>query len=88
MIKKLLQLFRKVEKSVVKRATHPIEKIGALTRQRIEDFYMCGRMLIQYRYWCSCGTELTEGPCGGLAVNAVCEKCRVNYGCLTGFFQH
>jgi len=41
--------------------------------------------LKQYRYWCKCGTELTDGPTGGCAINAVCEKCRINYGCLPGY---
>ena len=44
--------------------------------------------LHQYKYWCSCGTELTDGPTGGCAVNAVCEHCRVNYGCLPGYLGH
>ena len=38
-----------------------------------------------YRYFCPCGTELTDGPEGGCAINAVCEKCRINYGCLPGY---
>jgi len=41
----------------------------------------------QYRYFCPCGETLTAGPCGGAAVNAVCEKCRINYGCLP-YFEH
>lgn len=41
----------------------------------------------QYRYWCpKCDTVLTEGPSGGCAVNAVCEKCKINYGCLPGYW--
>lgn len=32
-----------------------------------------------------CGTQLTDGPCGGAAVNAVCDKCRINFGCLPGY---
>jgi hypothetical protein len=39
-----------------------------------------------YIYYCKCGTTLTEGPSGGCSVNAVCEKCRVNYGCLPGYY--
>ncbi len=39
----------------------------------------------QRKYFCECGTELTDGPTGGAAINAVCEKCRLNYGCLPGY---
>lgn len=42
--------------------------------------------LRSYRYWCPCGTELTDGPCGGAAVNAVCETCKINYGDLPGYW--
>ena len=41
-----------------------------------------------YRYWCDCGTELTDGPSGGGATNAVCERCNINYGCLPGYWGH
>ncbi len=41
---------------------------------------------VEYRYFCSCGTELTEGPWGGAAINAVCKTCRINYGNLPGCF--
>lgn len=43
--------------------------------------------LTQYAYWCpKCDTRLTDGPRGGMSVNAVCEKCRINYGELPGFW--
>jgi len=74
-----------------------------LKRQRIKDIeypisgqmgrydwgqYNSGvRNLVQYKYWCSCGTLLTEGPTGGCAVCAVCKKCRINYGAdLPGYW--
>jgi len=42
-----------------------------------------------FRYWnyyCpQCGDKLVDGPEGGMAVNAVCVKCQVNYGCLPWF---
>jgi hypothetical protein len=73
-----------------------------LKRQRIEDipfggggigmhrvFHPAGVVnLRQYRYWCPCGTELSDGPSGGAAVNAVCDKCRINYGDLPGYWGH
>lgn len=80
--------------------THPVEPYyNSLTRQRVEDLIYggvglpgkkpSGRMrLIQFRYWCKCGTELTDGPTGGAAVNAVCEKCHKNYGELPGYWGH
>jgi hypothetical protein len=36
--------------------------------------------------WFENGTTLTAGPSGGCSVNAVCEKCRHNYGCLPGYW--
>lgn len=39
-----------------------------------------------WNYFCPCGTKLTEGPEGGGSVNAVCETCRINYGCLPGYY--
>jgi hypothetical protein len=74
--------------------TPKIEQVGDLTRQRIEDIeYPVGdwrwsgvHKLFQYKYWCKCGTVLTDGPSGGCSVNAVCEKCRINYGCLDGYY--
>ncbi len=45
-----------------------------------------GGKLTKYRYWCACGTELTDGPSGGCAVNAVCETCKLNYGNLPGYW--
>lgn len=74
-----------------------------LKRQRIEDIPFGGGgigyrkithpagtiNLKQYRYWCSCGTELTDGPTGGDAVCAVCSKCKLNYGAdLPGYWGH
>lgn len=38
------------------------------------------------QYYCPCGEPLEEGPEGGGSVNAVCNKCRINYGCLPGFY--
>lgn len=36
-----------------------------------------------FKYWCPhCDSELSEGPRGGLSMNAVCKKCRINFGCL------
>lgn len=43
-------------------------------------------VLKTYDYWCSCGTQLTDGPRGGDSVNAVCETCKLNYGCLPGYW--
>jgi hypothetical protein len=71
-----------------------IEKYGKLTRQRVEDIdYPVGdwrwtgsHKIYQYQYWCNCGTKLTDGPTGGCAVNAVCGKCRINYGNLPGYW--
>jgi hypothetical protein len=45
----------------------------------------CSIFIPQRNYWCSCGTKLTDGPCGGSAINAVCKNCRINYGCLEGY---
>ncbi len=67
-----------------------------LTRKRIEDIeiplgdwhWPVERSIIRYKYWCSCGTELTDGLSGGWAINAVCKKCNRNYGCLPGFWGH
>src|SRR5581483_5682454 len=68
-----------------------------LTRIRVEDGFFGtygvlnhpenfgrtgGYVIPRYRYFCKCGTVLTDGPCGGASVNAVCEKCGINYGCL------
>lgn len=45
-----------------------------------------GMIFKDYDYWCpKCGTKLTDGPRGGLAVNAVCVTCKINYGCLPGY---
>lgn len=44
--------------------------------------------LKQYSYWCQCGALLSDGPTGGAAVNAICEKCRINYGNLPGYWGH
>jgi hypothetical protein len=62
-----------------------------LTRKNIGVFeggFYPGALIKErhYEYYCKCGTTLTEGPSGGLSVNAVCEKCRINYGCLPGYF--
>jgi len=74
-----------------------------LTRQRVANFEMPGSGTMgsgwfyrsgsvmsfrAYDYWCGCGQKLEDGPCGGGSVNAVCDKCRVNYGCLPGYFPH
>jgi len=68
-----------------------------LKRQQIEDVelpvgdwrWRGTYKLIQYKYWCGCGTELTDGPRGGAAVCAVCEKCKINYGAdLPGYWGH
>lgn len=40
----------------------------------------------EYHYFCKCGAQLTEGPCGGAAINAVCKPCKINYGNLPGCF--
>jgi len=73
-------------------------KYHSLKRQRIEDIKIPigdwrwgsqSSTLVQYRYWCFCGTELTDGPRGGAAVCAVCEKCKINYGAdLPGYWGH
>jgi hypothetical protein len=65
---------------------------GGLIRVRLKDekvpigdwrWWPGFRRVPQYRYFCNtCGTTLTDGPCGGASINVVCEKCRVNYGCL------
>lgn len=39
-----------------------------------------------YHYFCKCGTKLTEGPEGAASINAVCKACRINYGCLPGYY--
>lgn len=70
----------------LKPKVHPIEQAGLLTRQRIEDTQWAGGKVAQYQYWCECGTKLTDGPRGGAAVNAVCEKCKVNWGNLEGYW--
>jgi hypothetical protein len=76
------------------RASNPIQQYGDITRQRIADVavlpgsYRSGSKPVYapaFNYWCKCGTKLTDGPCGGAAVNAVCEKCHINYGCLDGY---
>lgn len=37
-----------------------------------------------FQYFCSqCDGELTPGP-SGAGTNQVCEKCRLNFGCLPG----
>lgn len=56
-----------------------------LQRMRVPNVPWAGGMLRCYIYWCPCGEQLEEGPCGGCAVNAVCDTCRVNYGNLPGF---
>jgi len=41
-----------------------------------------GVLQMYTQYYCSkCDGELTPGPSGG-GTNQVCEKCRINYGCL------
>ncbi len=46
-----------------------------------------GVYLDSFDYWCpDCGTKLSDGPTGGAAINAVCHKCRVNFGNLPGFW--
>lgn len=57
-------------------------------RVRVQDQSLFGRgTLPTYRYYCpDCGSELSHGPEGGMAVNAVCRKCRINYGCLPGYW--
>lgn len=66
----------------------PIEKLpSGLSRQLVSPTeWAKGCLLTTYRYWCPCGEELSDGPCGGAAVNAVCEKCKINYGCLDGYW--
>lgn len=102
MIKWLKELFlgKPKPKKLPKRKIYPIETYKCcdehtLKRQRIEDIELpvgdwrwggnCHK-LYQYRYWCLCSMPLTEGPSGGVAVNAVCEKCRTNYGNLPGYW--
>jgi hypothetical protein len=57
-------------------------------RKRIgsEKHLFGGRGCYYIDYQCpTCHTTLSDGPCGGAAVNAVCKTCRINYGCLDGF---
>lgn len=80
-------------------------KTITLTRQRIEDveypiqgnmgmgawtnFHTGVHKLIQYKYWCECGTKLSDGPTGGCAVCGICKKCKINFGAdLPGFWGH
>lgn len=43
-----------------------------------------GELPLYVQYFCrQCDGELTPGP-GGAGTNQVCEKCRINYGCLPG----
>lgn len=56
-----------------------------LQRMRAPNVPWAGGTMLCYVYWCPCGEQLEEGPCGGCAVNAVCNTCRVNYGNLPGF---
>lgn len=46
-----------------------------------------GRLPMYTQYFCSeCGGELTPGP-SGAGTNQVCEKCRINFGCLPGALE-
>jgi len=41
-----------------------------------------GNLPLYHQYFCpECNGELTPGPSGG-GTNQVCEKCKINYGCL------
>ena len=45
------------------------------------------RPQMYWQYFCDqCGDELTPGPSGG-GTNQVCEKCKVNFGCLPGALE-
>jgi hypothetical protein len=59
-------------------------KMG-LRRRRIEDIDTVVGKMAAFEYFCKCGVKLTDGPRGGLSVNAVCHNCRTNYGCLPGY---
>jgi hypothetical protein len=81
MIKSLVNLFKSVKDSIT------IQKYGehGLTRKHLGYFhgFIEGE---HYEYYCECGTTLSEGPSGGMSINAVCNKCMINYGCLPGYF--
>jgi hypothetical protein len=95
MLSKLVEEFNSIYAAIVgKRKPKPtadtlaLEKDLAergLTRVRIADMvgFINGP---RYDYFCKCGTKLSEGPEGGFSLNAVCEKCRINYGCLPGYY--
>ena len=47
---------------------------------------ICWENSKQWEYYCKCGTRLSEGPEGGCSINAVCARCKINYGCLPGYY--
>jgi hypothetical protein len=55
-----------------------------LFRRKVADKITPGNTA--YIYTCKCGTDLTEGPCGAGSINAVCKTCKINYGCLPGYY--
>lgn len=60
---------------------------GTFFYRRVVDWIQPGTKRKNYVsiYWCpECSTLLSEGPSGG-GTNAVCRKCRINYGCLPDF---
>lgn len=71
-------------------AMHPAwEEYGehGLTRKYRGAFHGIGGFADhQWDYKCKCGERLSDGPEGGLSINAVCEKCKINYGCLPGYY--
>lgn len=62
-----------------------MEKLG-LKRERNLNCQELNPLSSPWIYYCTCGGKLTEGPEGGASVNAVCKPCRINYGCLPGYY--
>ncbi len=64
-------------------------KIKLITKYHVNNGWAVthdfGREYVQY-YCSRCCEELTPGP-SGAGTNQVCEKCRVNYGCLPGALE-
>lgn len=80
----IIQWSRLCGRQTTLNATKEHWETEGLTRVKIKDRYCLTNYCWQYT--CKCGTILTEGPSGAGSVNAVCESCKINYGCLPGYY--
>jgi hypothetical protein len=82
----IIQWPRLCGRQTILNSTKELFEDRGLTRIKIKDKHSANPSHYCWEYTCKCGTVLTEGPEGGCDVNAVCKPCKINYGCLPGYY--